>query len=89
MERAGGVGWHSHGLLQTPLHMSHEAFIDELKSLWLKHCGMKNDERFKSRLFEAKLIESNFLGYTIKGIFGLNEDADGVLDAHNTVLPKL
>ena len=89
MERAGGVGWHSHGLLQTPPHMSDEEFIAVLQSLWHKHCNAKNVPRFASKLFKAELVKRDFLGYTIKGIFDLSEEADGVHDAHNTVLPKL
>jgi hypothetical protein len=89
MERAGGVGWHSHGLLQTPAHMTHEAFIDELCGLWHRHCGIKNASRFQSYLFEAELVKADFLGYTIKGLSKLNENANGVLDTHNSVLPKL
>lgn len=57
MERAGGVGWHSHGLMQTPAHMSPQAFIDVLESLWHRHCNGKNVPHFKTYLFVAELVE--------------------------------
>lgn len=88
MERAGGVGWHSHALLKTPDHMSQQEFIDELCGLWNQHCGIKNGSRFQSHLFKAELVGGDFLGYTVKAILG-DEDANGVIDLHNTYLPKL
>ena len=69
--------------------MTHEAFVDELCGLWHAHCGIKNASRFNSYLFEAELVKAYFFNYTIKDISKLNENANGVLDTHNTVLPKL
>lgn len=88
MERAGGVGWHSHALLKTPEHLTQQAFIDTLCGLWYKHCGIKNGSRFQSHLFKAELVAGDFLGYTVKDTNN-NEDAKGVVDLHNTYLPKL
>lgn len=89
LERAGGVGWHSHALLKTPPQMSHQDLIDLLLRFWHKHCKMKNASCFQSYLFKAELVKADYLGYAIKGTCELNENANGVFNAHNTVLPKL
>lgn len=88
MEKAGGVGWHSHALLKTPEHMSQQAFIDTLCGLWYKHCGIRSGARFQSYLFKAELVDRDFFGYTVKDT-KFTEDAKGVFDEHNTYLPKL
>lgn len=87
-ERAGGVGWHSHALLKTPLQMSQTEFIDTLCALWYKQCGIRNGSRFQSHLFKAEVVDGDFLGYTVKHT-NVSEEANGFLDLHNTFLPKL
>lgn len=88
MEKAGGVGWHSHALLKTPEHLSQQAFLDTLCGLWNKQCGIRSGHRYQSYLYKAELVDGDFLGYTVKDI-KLTEDAKGVFDEQNTYLPKL
>ena len=91
LEYSHRVGWHAHGIMATPSHMTREQFSAVLRKQWLKHAGWGCAEEFKERMFWAEPIKGAYTHYALKSAINLHDDAQqyfrGFIDLHNTHRP--
>jgi len=91
LEHADGVGWHAHGVLSKPKHVTEEEFIEIMRSLWIDQMGGYRVGRLRDRLFDCKQIEGNYQQYALKSATDKDEHLNRVLrgtwDEHNTRRP--
>lgn len=84
LEYAKSVGWHVHGILATPPHVSREHLIEIAETTWL-HC--LSNQRVglpKTRLAWCEPIEDRYPQYSRKQSFGTLHNAKGSIDILNT-----
>jgi hypothetical protein len=84
LEHAASVGWHVHGILETPQHIDQHQFISAVKNTWV-HC-VKNDKIGlpRSHLAWCEPIETRYPQYTTKHSFAPLHRAKGTIDPMNT-----
>lgn len=90
LEDSTDVGWHAHGVIQTPGHISDDMLIEALKNIW--HGRMDDYCRayFRDRLVWCEPIKGNYLNYSLKNAlensFANQDNKAGMISLRNTVL---
>ena len=84
LEHAASVGWHVHGILATPTHLSREDLIELTKTTWLDCVDGERVSLPKTRLAWCEPIEDRYAQYTTKQSFGPLQNAKGTIDVLNT-----
>lgn len=91
LEHADGVGWHAHGLVATPAHMTSNEFSMILHELWIEQMGNCHFGSFGKRIFWCEQSGSGYLPYILKSATEKNGhrhgELKGLLDVHNTRRP--
>jgi hypothetical protein len=89
LEHAKSVGWHVHGFLATPEHMSQKQLIEDVKQVWLDCVQYDKIGLPLSRLTWCEPITSHYPQYTTKHSFGPLQNAKGAMDIQNTYFGEL
>lgn len=91
LEHTDGVGWHAHGLLSKPAHMSLEEFSKVLREAWGKQMEHCEHDALGGRIFWCEERSSGYLSYILKSAsekdglrFG---ELKGLIDLKNTRRP--
>lgn len=88
LEFSEGVGWHAHGLVETPTHLTTNSMIDLMHEAWVGHVGRFATGKFAQRLFWGEKRTGGYVGYTAKNAMELphfNRDGErGSIDLVNT-----
>ena len=88
LEHNDYVGWHAHGVIATPSHMSQDQFIAILEELWVEQAGVGSTEAFKRHLCWFQPLTGNYKHYMLKSAINLHDDLPenfrGFIDLHNT-----
>ncbi len=91
LEHSDGVGWHAHGVMQTPSHMTEYEFSDVLRSTWLEHASWGCAEDFKQHMCWFEPITGNYQHYALKNAINLHDDLPqnyrGFIDDKNSHRP--
>ena len=88
LERSAGVGWHAHGLMENPPHLSRHELTALLADTWENRVGRYCDGIFDQRLFWCEERDRDYAKYSIKSAIeleGYNVDGvNGYIDLRNT-----
>jgi hypothetical protein len=84
LEHAASVGWHVHGILATPAHVTRDLLIDLSKQTWLDCLANTRVGLPKTRLAWCEPIEARYPQYSTKQSFGPLYNAKGTIDILNT-----
>ena len=88
LERSAGVGWHAHGLMENPPHLTRDEFTVLLSQVWEKRVSNYCDDIFDQRLFWCEERDRDYAKYSIKNAIeleGYNVDGvNGYIDLKNT-----
>ena len=88
LERSAGVGWHAHGLMENPPHLSRDELTALLADTWENRVGRYCDGIFDRHLFWCEQRDRNYAQYSIKSAIeleGYNVDGvNGYIDLKNT-----
>lgn len=84
LEHAASVGWHVHGILATPSHVSRSDLIELTKTTWLYCIDGERVGLPKTRLAWCEPIEDRYAQYSTKQSFGPLQHAKGTIDILNT-----
>lgn len=91
IEYTASVGWHAHGILATPEHMSQDAFRQVMRDLWISHIGAGCCDKFKHRLFWCDEIRGAYKHYALKSAIERHDDNQkrqkAIIDLGNTYRP--
>lgn len=84
LEHADSVGWHVHGILETPQHIQQQHLVSVVKHTWID-C-IQNDKIGlpQTRLAWCEPIEARYPQYTTKNSFAPLHRARGTIDLQNT-----
>lgn len=86
IEHSETAGWHVHGTLSTPSHMTSEQFIELLRNLWQAKNKHHQTNFNRRRLFWAAPLQAKYIDYSIKGSFRHNKAERNYIDLDNTYL---
>lgn len=86
IEHSDTAGWHVHGTLATPQHMTREQFIELLQSLWMAENRDHHTGFSRERLFWAAPLQARYIGYSLKTSYRQHEAERGYIDLDNTYL---
>ena len=84
LEHAASVGWHVHGILATPTHLSRNDLIELTKNTWLDCIDGERVGLPKTRLAWCEPIYDRYPQYSTKQSFGPLQHAKGTIDVFNT-----
>lgn len=84
LEYSPGVGWHVHGILATPAHISQQDLIDEIMLTWEWCVANKTMGMPLERLAWCEPITGNYQRYITKQSFVRNSKKAGTIDVMNT-----
>jgi hypothetical protein len=88
LEHEDGVGWHAHGLLTNPPHLTEEHTSQLIEQEWRKHTARFPAHKFDQRLIDIGPVRADYLGYLTKRTAHHSDDARGIIDELNTYLPQ-
>lgn len=74
LEHTAGVGWHAHGLIARPSHLSLEQFSAVLRDVWQQQMGDCENDVLGERIFWCEQRDSGYLRYILKSV----NDKDGL-----------
>lgn len=88
LEYSHSVGWHAHGIISKPDHMTSDQFMAMMRKIWLKHAGKGCTKAFKERMCWFQPLNGAYQHYMLKHAINLYDDAPqafrGFIDLHNT-----
>jgi len=84
LEHAASVGWHVHGILATPSHVTRDCLIELTKNTWLDCIKGERVGLPKTHLAWCEPIRDRYAQYSTKQSFGPLHHAKGTIDALNT-----
>lgn len=91
LEHTDGVGWHAHGLLSKPSHLSFEQFSEVLRATWKNQIGIGEADLLGDRAFWCEELQAGYLRYILKSACdkdGLRYgELKGTVDLKNTRRP--
>jgi hypothetical protein len=91
LEHTDGVGWHAHGVVATPGHMTSDEFSLILRDLWIEQMGGCHFAPMGKRIFWCEQSGSGYLPYMLKSATDKNGhrygELKGLIDVHNTRRP--
>lgn len=73
MEHDLNVGWHAHGVVKRPAHISHENFNFGMRLLWEDVMACDGDEKFAKRLFWCEEMGDGYIAYCLKRAIDLHD----------------
>lgn len=89
IEWSDGVGWHSHGLLSTPSHLTTDEMMIIAQGTWMRHVGKFATGKFAKRLVWTEKREGRYAPYISKQAMELQDynwnGGKGFIDLNNTV----
>ena len=91
LEYKSTVGWHAHGIMATPAHMTRDEFIQVMRELWIKHIGKGCSQEFQDRLFWCEEIRGAYKHYALKSAIQRHDDfqskQNAFIDLNNSYRP--
>jgi hypothetical protein len=88
LEWTDGVGWHAHGLISTPSHLTIEQMMEITQDEWMGHVGRFASGRFSKRLVWTEPREGRYASYIAKQSMQLPnynwDGGKGFIDLNNT-----
>lgn len=84
LEHAECVGWHIHGILETPPHIEQRQFIGAVKDTWIDCVSNDKIGLPRTRLAWCEPIADRYPQYTTKQSFAPLHRARGTIDILNT-----
>jgi hypothetical protein len=91
LEHSPNVGWHAHGILATPSHLTLEEFSEILRKQWLKEMKSPENGKFSKRLCWFMPLASGYKHYMLKSVFSnvpaAQKNCVGFIDDHNSYRP--
>ena len=93
LEYSARVGWHAHGIMETPKHMTRDEFSEIMRELWIEHIGDGCTKEFKAHLFWCDEIRGAYKHYALKAAIERHDDAhrqpNAFIDLSNTYQPTM
>lgn len=88
IEWSEGTGWHAHGLLSTPSHLTAEQMMAMTQEIWMRHVGRFASGKFAKRLVWTEEREGRYAAYISKQAMELKDynsnGSRGFIDLTNT-----
>ena len=88
LEHSDGVGWHAHGLVETPQHMQIDEFRQLLAETWKGYLMKWTNPKFADRLVYLKDLEGGYAAYSTKHAIQVHETSthlvQGEIDLNNS-----
>lgn len=88
IEWSEGAGWHAHGLISTPSHLTAEEMMEAAQEVWMQHVGSFARGRFAKRLVWTERREGRYASYMSKQAMELRDynwnGSKGFIDLANT-----
>ena len=91
LEYTASVGWHAHGIIATPEHMTKDEFSEVMRDLWISYVGAGVSKKFKERLFWCDEIRGAYKHYALKSAIQRHDDNQknqkAIIDLGNSYRP--
>lgn len=88
LEHSDGVGWHAHGLVETPEHMQVDEFRELLAETWTGYLAKWTNPKFANRLVYLQDVRGGYTAYSAKKAIHVHETSEhlvqGEIDLNNS-----